>query len=100
MCIRDRQTAVLYDRAALVNDIDSKFTVLNKWIKAQPSTENAKTPVSYTHLDVYKRQPTIRKACAAPNASAASSSASRITLVGWHRLSSGFIELTSTVMHC
>ena len=44
--------------------------------------------------------PTIRKACAAPNASAASSSASRITLVGWHRLSSGFIELTSTVMHC
>ena len=35
--------AVLYDRAALVNDIDSKFTVLNKWIKAQPSTENAKT---------------------------------------------------------
>lgn len=34
---------VLYDRAALVNDIDSKFTVLNKWIKAQPSTENAKT---------------------------------------------------------
>ena len=37
------QTAVLYDREALVNDIDSKFTVLNKWIKAQPSTENAKT---------------------------------------------------------
>ena len=34
---------MLYDRAALVNDIDSKFTVLNKWIKAQPSTENAKT---------------------------------------------------------
>ena len=40
---QDMQTAVLYDRAALVNDIDSKFTVLNKWIKAQPSTENAKT---------------------------------------------------------
>ncbi|WP_418693420.1 stalk domain-containing protein [Agathobaculum sp.] len=37
------QTAVLYDRAALVSDIDSKFTVLNKWIKAQPSTENART---------------------------------------------------------
>ena len=40
---QDMQTAVLYDREALVNDIDSKFTVLNKWIKAQPSTENAKT---------------------------------------------------------
>lgn len=40
---QDMQTAVLYDRAALVNDIDSKFTVLNKWIKAQPSTENART---------------------------------------------------------
>ncbi len=40
---QDMQTAVLYDRAAIVSDIDSKFTVLNKWIKAQPSTENAKT---------------------------------------------------------
>lgn len=40
---QDMQTAVLYDRTALVSDIDSKFTVLNKWIKAQPSTENAKT---------------------------------------------------------
>ena len=40
---QDMQTAVLYDRVALVNDIDSKFTVLNKWIKAQPSTKNAKT---------------------------------------------------------
>ena len=40
---QDMQTAVLYDRAALVNDIDSKFTVLNKWIKAQPSTKNART---------------------------------------------------------
>lgn len=40
---QDMQTAVLYDRAALVSDIDSKFTVLNKWIKAQPSTENART---------------------------------------------------------
>ena len=39
---QDMQTAVLYDRAALVSDIDSKFTVLNKWIKAQPSTKNAK----------------------------------------------------------
>ena len=40
---QDMQTAVLYDRTALVSDIDSKFTVLNKWIKAQPSTENART---------------------------------------------------------
>lgn len=40
---QDMQTAVLYDRAALVSDIDSKFTVLNKWIKAQPSYgQNAK----------------------------------------------------------
>lgn len=44
--------------------------------------------------------PTIRKACAAPNASAASSSASRMTDTGWHRLSSGFMLLTSTPTHC
>ena len=42
---------------------------------------------------------TMKNAFAAPNASAASSSASRITLTGWQRLSSGFMELTSTVMH-
>ena len=35
--------------------------------------------------------PTIKNACAAPKASAASSSASRITDTGWQRLSSGFI---------
>ena len=39
--------------------------------------------------------PTIRKAWAAPKASAASSSASLMTETGWHKLSSGFIELTS-----
>lgn len=44
--------------------------------------------------------PTIRKACAAPNASAASSSASRMTDTGCHRLSSGFMLLTSTPTHC
>lgn len=37
------QTAVLYDRDALIADIDSHFTVLNQWLKAQPSTENART---------------------------------------------------------
>ncbi len=30
------QTAVLYDRDALIADIDSHFTVLNQWLKAQP----------------------------------------------------------------
>ena len=44
--------------------------------------------------------PTIRKACAAPYASAASSSASRMMDTGWHRLSSGFMLLTSTPTHC
>ena len=39
--------------------------------------------------------PTIKKAWAAPKASAVSCSASRMTETGWHRLSSGFIELTS-----
>ena len=43
--------------------------------------------------------PTIKNACAAPKASAASSSASRITDTGWQRLSSGFILLTSTPTH-
>jgi len=43
--------------------------------------------------------PTIRNACAAPKASAASSSASLITETGWQRLSSGFIELTSSPTH-
>ena len=40
--------------------------------------------------------PTMRKASAAPKASAASFSASRITETGWHRLSSGFMLFTST----
>ena len=40
--------------------------------------------------------PTMKKACAAWNASAASASASRMTETGWQRLSSIFIELTST----
>ena len=44
--------------------------------------------------------PTIRKAWAAPKASAASSSASRITDTGWQRLSNGFMLFTSTPTHC
>ena len=44
--------------------------------------------------------PTIKKAWAAPKASAASCSASRITDTGWHRLSSGFMEFTSMRTHC
>lgn len=37
------QTAVLYDRDALIADIDSHFTMLNQWLKAQPSYgQNAK----------------------------------------------------------
>ena len=43
--------------------------------------------------------PTIKKACAAPKASAASSSARRMTDTGWQRLSSGFMELTSMETH-
>ena len=43
--------------------------------------------------------PTMKKACAAPKASAAVSSASRMTDTGWQRLSSGFIEFTSASMH-
>ena len=43
--------------------------------------------------------PTMKNACSAPNASAASSSASLITDTGWHRLSKGFIEFTSTDIH-
>ena len=43
--------------------------------------------------------PTIKKAWAAPKAAAASASASRMTETGWLRLSSGFMELTSTDMH-
>ena len=43
--------------------------------------------------------PTIRKAWAAPKASAASFSASRMTETGWHRLSSGFMLFTSMPTH-
>ena len=43
--------------------------------------------------------PTIKNACDAPKDSAASSSASRMTDTGWHRLSSGFMLLTSTSRH-
>lgn len=46
----------------MLNDIDSKFTVLNKWIKAQPSTENARTlrtvatiGAAYTAFDTIDR---------------------------------------------
>ena len=44
--------------------------------------------------------PTMRKAWAAPKASAASSSASWMTETGWQRLSRGFMLLTSTPTHC
>ena len=44
--------------------------------------------------------PTIKKAWAAPKASAARISASRITETGWHKLSSGFMLLTSMPTHC
>ncbi len=43
--------------------------------------------------------PTMKKAWAAPKASAASSSASLMTETGWHRLSSIFMEFTSTERH-
>ena len=43
--------------------------------------------------------PTIKNAWAAPNASAARRSASAITDTGWHRLSRGFMELTSICIH-
>ena len=43
--------------------------------------------------------PTMRNAWSAPNASAASSSASLITETGWHRLSRGFMEFTSMLTH-
>ena len=33
------QTAVLYDRDALIAEINSEFTVLNQWLKAQPKQE-------------------------------------------------------------
>jgi len=42
---------------------------------------------------------TMKKAWAAPKARAASSPACLITETGWLRLSSGFIEFTSTDMH-
>ena len=42
---------------------------------------------------------TMKKAWSAPNASAASACASRMTPTGWPRLSSGFMELTSSDMH-
>ena len=40
------QTAVLYDRDALIADIDSHFTVLNQWLKAQPSYGQLHVPGS------------------------------------------------------
>ena len=43
--------------------------------------------------------PIIKKACSAINASAASSSASLMTETGWHRLSKGFMEFTSSPTH-
>ena len=39
---QEYQTAVLYDRNALVSELDGEFSVLSQWIKAQPTQENAK----------------------------------------------------------
>ena len=39
---QEYQTVVLYDREALVSELDSEFSVLSQWIKAQPTQENAK----------------------------------------------------------
>lgn len=53
-----RQTAVLYDRAALVRSVDERFGVLNQWLAAQPEPEQAQAmltaaaaAVEYTALD-------------------------------------------------
>lgn len=34
-----QQTAVVYDKAALIDSIDSRFTVLNQWLAAQPARD-------------------------------------------------------------
>ena len=39
----DAQTAVLYDRDALVEQIDARFTVVNRWLAAQPVRDPAQT---------------------------------------------------------
>ena len=52
MCIRDRQAqSIVSDRAQLIESANAQAQAIVK--KAE---ERARVPVSYTHLDVYKRQ--------------------------------------------
>lgn len=37
----ERQTAVLYDRAALLASVDARFTAFNQWLAAQPKADPA-----------------------------------------------------------
>ena len=56
MCIRDRVYKAV---SSLINDNDAGTTAyeIRRWPRKQKTvTSNALIPVSYTHLDVYKRQ--------------------------------------------
>ena len=60
MCIRDSNNAVSGDHAAIkaaANLIDAVMPIVEKQLQADVAT------VSYTHLDVYKRQGTYKKEC-------------------------------------
>ena len=51
MCIRDRKTAV-----SIMEQAKEKFLVAFKSINYKQGTATSILSVSYTHLDVYKRQ--------------------------------------------
>ena len=53
MCIRDRLTSVLYQGKEIKNQIEKQSWTLKN---VQESGTIAVISVSYTHLDVYKRQ--------------------------------------------
>ena len=54
MCIRDKSIGVQFDE--LINDIQEKNKCLENTNEIIKNNLNKLEPVSYTHLDVYKRQ--------------------------------------------
>ena len=61
MCIRDRYIAIMdnIDTAKGISDLVPMQDLFNEW-HAKNTSDKVRKAVSYTHLDVYKRQEILR----------------------------------------